>query len=293
MSDDNPGPGETGLLPPDDVEEPKPIPLGVRLFLIPAIIVAACGVILLIGRMLSTEPKSAAGYLDEIRSSGGNRRWQAAYELSTLLDREGMRVTPPVRDQMIRLFEEIEGRDPRVRRYLAICLGKIGDPAAVPAMIEALDDTDSDTQLYAVWALGAIGDPRGVAPLLPLAASPDGGLRTMVAYALGTLGTPEGLAELQRLLVDPAADVRWNAAAGLARHRDASGVEVIAQMLDRDALGELPDLTAAQQDEVILNGIRAVGMLGTRRLDAQLEELVTDDPSPNVRQAARSALAGR
>ena len=42
------------------------IPLGVRLFLIPFVIVLVCGAVLLIGRLLAGGPTTASEYLDDI-----------------------------------------------------------------------------------------------------------------------------------------------------------------------------------------------------------------------------------
>ncbi len=276
---------------PTPTPEPQPLPLGARLFLIPFLIVVACGLVLLIGRLLSAGPKTPGDYLEEIRSSGGNRRWQAAYELATTLDRQQMEVSPQVAGQMVALFQE-PARDPRVKRYMALCLGKIGDPQAVPALIEATADPDPDTRLYAVWALGAIQDPRAGPALAALVDAEDDGLRTMVAYSLGTVEGDAAVEGLAKLLHDPRTDVRWNAAAALARHGDPGGVELLGDMLDRPTV-EAAGLEGPQQDEVMLNALRALERLDDSRYDAKIAELKTADPSPTVRKAARAALEGR
>ena len=59
----------------------------------------------------------------------------------------------------MKAFEGAEADDPRVRRYLTLVLGRLGDPQAVPLLEGALADKDADTRLYAIWALGAVGDP--------------------------------------------------------------------------------------------------------------------------------------
>jgi len=277
-----------------DSEAPAtdPIPLGVRLFLIPFVIVLVCGAVLLIGRLLAGGPTTASEYLDDIRTAGGNRRWQAAYELSTLLDRTGMQVDAQVADQMVRLFEDVKGRDPQVRSYLALCLGKVGNPLAVPALIDALPGGEEpEIRLYAAWALGAIGDTTAAAPLAALVSDEDAGLRTMVAYSLGSLGGQRGLDTLAGMLEDPERDVRWNAATGLARQGSAQGLLVLGEMLDRDAPGRAT-MQPRQQEDVLLNAIQALEMLGSDRYDERLRVLENQDPSQAVRQAAREALAG-
>jgi HEAT repeat protein len=47
----------------------------------------------------------------------------------------------------------------------AVSLGRLGDPQAAEALINALGDGDERVRLKAIWALGAIGDPRAIPPL--------------------------------------------------------------------------------------------------------------------------------
>ena len=57
-TDQGPQPaGDAGNAEGDELPAKNPVPLGIRLFLIPFLIVGACGLVLLIGRMLSTEQR--------------------------------------------------------------------------------------------------------------------------------------------------------------------------------------------------------------------------------------------
>jgi epoxyqueuosine reductase len=47
-----------------------------------------------------------------------------------------------------------------LRRNVAVALGNARDPAAVPALGEALDDADALIRAHAAWALGRIGGAR-------------------------------------------------------------------------------------------------------------------------------------
>ena len=55
--------------------------------------------------------------------------------------------------------------------------------------------------------------------------------------------------------------------------RDAIAAGASAYLSKGTSFAEVPEMTPAQQEEVVLNGIRAVGMLGDRSLDAELERL--------------------
>jgi hypothetical protein len=60
---------------------------------------------------------------------------------------------------LIEAFRASTGDDPRVRRYLALTIGRLTPPLpaeAGPALVEALADGDSET-ISAIWALGSLG----------------------------------------------------------------------------------------------------------------------------------------
>jgi hypothetical protein len=128
---------------------------------------------------------------------------------------------------LVRAFEETRGGDPRVRRYLALAIGRLEPPLppeAVPALVASLDEpatswqpdwfsrfngwTESDITStdHDYWALGSRRSCRR--PALQCrwnhrrVATEDGRL------ALGAL--PRGpLAALRKALGDEAPDVRW------------------------------------------------------------------------------------
>jgi len=47
-----------------------------------------------------------------------------------------------------------------LRRNVALALGNIGDPIAVPALVKSLSHSESKVRSYAAWALGRIGGKR-------------------------------------------------------------------------------------------------------------------------------------
>ena len=62
------------------------------------------------------------------------------------------------------LIALLKDKDRAVREDAAIALGMIGDPTAVPALIEALQD--GQVKVRAIMALGMISDARAVEPLI-------------------------------------------------------------------------------------------------------------------------------
>lgn len=293
--------------PPGDVPGAEIAPrqstpfLVLQFFVFPLAIVAVCVAVFVIFGMIASEGKSARQYLDDVRTGGANRRWHAAFELAKVLQakKDPALEDPRFTDEVVRVFEAASADDPRVRRYLALALGRMGDPRAVPALLAAVDDagaggsrTDPETQVYAVWALGAIGDGQALPRLIDLARSDDPGLRKTAAHALGAFPGEESRQALTLALEDPVADVRWNAAVALARRRDPAAVPVLLGMLDRAALAAVPTLSEEQRVAAMIQGAEAAAVVPDPRLREALTRLRDGDANLKVREAARAALLG-
>ena len=274
--------------------------LAVQFFLIPLAVVAITALVYLGFRMMVTDDRSAQDYLAEIRTGGSNRRWPAAYELSRLM------ADPQVRSRdktlapgLIRAFEASKGDDPRVRRYLALALGRLDPPLpseAARLLTEALEDADSETRISAIWALGSAGGATVVPSLQRMYESTDSGIRKITVYALGALPGEAQIQTLRAALNDSAPDVQWNAAVALARHRDRESIRVLRRMLDRDYVNDAvkiparPDEDTDPVGDVMITGLRAVGALKDESLRERVTALSKTDRSLRVRQAAIDAL---
>ncbi len=128
----------------DLIEIKRPTSLLIaQFFLFPLIIIAICvGIFLLFG-YLTYEQKTAREYLNDVKTGSDICcRWQAAYELSNIISsqKERLRNTNFVND-LIKVYQSSRDEDPRVRRYLALTMGHLGDPRAVPALVEGLGRT--------------------------------------------------------------------------------------------------------------------------------------------------------
>jgi hypothetical protein len=275
--------------------------LAVQFFLIPLTVVAVTAGIYVGFRSLLADDRSASDYLTEIRTGGDNRRWPAAYELSRLMADPTVRASDETLvPGLLAAFEQSQGGDPMVRRYLALAIGRLDHPApprAVALLLAALDDpSDSETRLNAIWALGSLGAASAVPKLEALFASPDTGIRKMIVYALGAIPQAEGSAVLVTALNDPAPDVQWNAAVALARHGRREGLPVIQRMLDRAYLAGAVKLDPGTSDdvdpagEVMITGLQAAAALRDPSLRSRIEQISRGDRNLRVRQAALDAL---
>jgi HEAT repeat protein len=292
--------------------------LAVQFFLIPLAVVAITVSVYVGFRSLLADNRGPKDYVAEIQNGGSDRRWPAAYELSKLMDDPKVRADRSLGPALVGAFERAKEDDPRIRRYLALAIGRLDPPMsreAIAALSAALDEetrpasqdwvsrftgwstTDiGEVRISAIWALGASGDPAVAARLQPLYASPDAGIRKMVVYSLGALPGDTQVATLRTALRDEMPDVRWNAAIALSRHANHDGVPVLRQMLDRRYVEQTVKREPRQdvdQDpiaDVMIGGLRAAATLKDEQLRLTIERLSENDRSMKVRQSALEAL---
>lgn len=267
-----------------------------RLFVLPAIVtgivVCVLALYFLFGA-ITRDTRTADSYLAEVRGGQGNRRWQAAYELSRLL--ESSQTSAPAgtaATARAALREAVEkGDDPRVTRYLALALGRIGDRSAVQELTKVLTDTDAETRIYSAISLGRIGDRGATAALGAALSDEDAGVRKSAAYALGVLADPASSGPLRDALHDREIDVTWNAAVALARMGDPSGVDVLRSMADREFVERASQSEdPSTRSTVLVTAVKALVMLKDHQSEATLQKLAERDPDLSVRQAAIEAL---
>lgn len=273
--------------------------LAVQFFLIPLAVVGM--VVLVYGgfRMLLSTERTPQELLSDVRVGGRERRWPAAYELSRLLsDPETETQFPGLGTDLVQAFSDSDGDDPRVRRYLALALGRLNNPptTAVVALLASLEDPDTETRISVIWALASLGDETTVSDIARMYRSDDSGVRKMAVYALGIL-SPDGRdATLRTALEDPVADVQWNAAVALARHGSGDGMVIIRRMLDRSYVERMVTRTPTSEanidpvSEVIVSGLQAAASLGASELRSSIEALSESDANLRVREVALKAL---
>jgi HEAT repeat protein len=126
-------------------------------------------------------------------------------------------------------------------------LGEIGDPDAVPALIEALGDPT--ISWLAAESLGKIGDTRAVEPLIAVLGSDEKWLRRNAAEALGKLRATSAVETIIRLLADKKHDVRQISARALGQIGDERAVQALQGLLND------PDLKVREAALISINMI--------------------------------------
>lgn len=254
---------------PEPDERPRPFwVLALQFFLLP-LSIAAVAVLVYVGvRVLTRSEKGIPELVSDIRAGGRQKKWHAAFQLSTELERRKGKISREEADSVINLFEEkvlgrgphgkVPDEDPRVGQYLALCLARIADPRSSRPLREALAGAAADPQLriHCLLALGHLQDPAVIPEIVQqvlLAPDPDGGVRSMAAYTLGSLARADAPKERRGAdwtrLVQKARDalfmameqdkerqVRWNAAVALAQTGDRRASRGLAEMLDAEAV---------------------------------------------------------
>lgn len=253
------------------------------------IVAVAVAVFFLFGQLASDE-QGIPDYLNELQSGGRRERWQAAYQLSQLINVGEAAKHPNLVHDVVRVYQESKDDDPRIRQYLSMVLGKLGDRRATPLLVEALDDPSVDTRIYAALALGQLRDPAAIPSLIAQLSSDERDVRKTAAYALGAIGDRRAVEPLVRTLADPVADVRFNAAIALARFDDRRGLPVLREMLHRGRLARIEGMRPEQMEATILAAIPAIERVAPDEAKPLLEALATSDPSLQVQSAAKEAV---
>jgi len=134
--------------------------------------------------------------------------------------------------------------DTQVIDSCLVALGHLGNPEAVPLILDHRTNTDPDVRFAVAFALSCFADdPAAIEALLQLMDDPDPDVRDWATFGLGVQGnadTPEIREALVERLDDGNPDTREEAVAGLGKRKD---------------LRVLPDLLELLQQEEVSYGV--------------------------------------
>ncbi len=263
--------------------------LFLKLFIVPAGIVAVALGIFLLGTFALQHPKTAEQYLQELKSDSTSRRWQSAYELSRMLAQgQNIQFNAGLREELVKTFDESRKDDSQLKQYLALVLGHLKEKSAVPALSRAVHDPSVDVRVYSLWALGNIEDPSGGPAALEALSDQDQGVRRMAVGALSALRYEPAKFALEKNLEDESHQaLRYDSALALARLKDPKAVPVLLEMMGLKASG-------GAGDEIIqsakLSAIEGYKELKDEKLREKVMDLSKNEPDLKVREAAMQAL---
>jgi HEAT repeat protein len=297
-------------------EKSKLATLTVQLVVIPLAVVLFCVALAGLFIWLTTERKGLDDYLNALRASSGeqrtqqaqyllnyiqdSKRWQGIFDVTAQIsaDRDQfLAKNPHAIADILQVFNESKGQDPRTRRYLALVLGLLGDRTAVTALRDGLDDGDAETLKNCVWALGRIGDEGSALRIINLTHSDESSVRLMAVYVLGSMDTPDARHVLEASLNDPDELVKWNAAFGLANKGSPAAWDVLTRLLDKEYVDRVTELMPREGRplEENIQRYRVAAVVWVAKLDPTkarplLEKMSTSEADLQVRNAAIQQL---
>jgi len=299
--------------PTSDIPKESPRAILFQFVLFPlGIVCVGVAIFLLFGR-LATEEHTIPDYLNAIRAGSSHERWQAAYQLSKSLKRGEAKRYPNLEEQVANLYRASKSDDPRIRQYLSMVLGTIGDRLSAnhprlkftapptgwcswycfgPRVTakQVLDNRETDTRLYALIALGELKDPASVPRLIEATHDSDKDVRKTAFYALGEIHDPKAVDSLVAGLDDQVPDVRWNAAIALAQFGDRRAAPVLRAMLDRGMLDRVTGIREDQKEDAMIVALSVYPKLVGAEARPELQKIAASDPSLRVRDAAKQAM---
>ena len=290
--------------------------LVVQLVVIPLVVLLFCVAVAGLFIWLTSERKGFDDYLNALRANSGERRsqqaqyllnyiqtakrWQGIFDVTAQIsaDREQfLAKNPHAVADIVQVFEESKGQDPKTRRYLALVLGLLKDRQAVAALRSGLNDGDAETAKNCLWALGRLGDEDSVVRMIELTRHDEPAVRLMAVYALGSTRSPQARRVLEASLNDPDELVKWNAAFGLANQGSPAAWDVLARLLDKEYVDRVTQLMP-QEDRPLrenLSRYRVAAVVWAAKLDPTraallLEKMSISETDLQVRNAAIQQL---
>src|SRR5437870_3686623 len=242
----------TSHVPRSDVPTETPRNVLFQFVIFPLGVVCVAVVVFLLFGKLAGEEHTIPDYLNEIRSGSAHERWQAAYQLSKSLKRGEAARYPNLEQDVASIYIQSKTDDPRIRRYLSMVLGNLGDRRATPLLLDGLNDRDADNRIYVLMALGELRDPLSIPAIDKAASDSDKDVRKTAYFTLGEIGNAAAVPALASGLEDEVPEVRWNAAMSLSRFNDRRAVPILREMVDRSRLNEDRDMREDQKDDVMI-----------------------------------------
>ena len=256
-------------------------------FVVPFLIAVFSVLLFAAVRILTMEKQTVYDFLDDVKTGGLPKRWQAAFELSKILANPAL-VPPDSKfdNEIIRAFDAAKNDDNRVRQYLALAMGRTGKSVFIDPLLNGLKE-EKEENLYAmIYALGLLKDLKAVPAISAYLGHPDSRIRLVAVMALGNIGDPQVVNLLKKTLNDTEPNVQWDSAVALAKLHDRSGRAVLLKLLDRGYLAKFPEVDVQEQTHVVLVALEAAGPLNDPPLNEAISRLAHGDQNMNVRKLA-------
>ncbi len=261
-------------------------------FLIPFMIAIFGATFFLLFKFITYETNDASELLNQVKIGSASKRWQSAFELSKLLNTPD-RIPKDIsfKNQMVSIYKHSIHDDPLVRSYLALAMGMTGDSFYDQTILEGLEDENIESRIAAIQAMGMIKSKIGTEKLLFIADNCKNTQEKLAAtISLGLIGDDKATSHLINLLEDEEPNIRWDAAIGLAKMGNNSGLYIIESLLDREYLNGFPEVDERERTKAIMVAIEVSSILQDKKLKTKLVSLAESDKNLKIRNAAIKTL---
>lgn len=260
-------------------------------FVIPFLIAVFCILLFTAVHLLTKEEHTLYDFLQDVKTGGSTKRWQAAFELSKILTNPQLVPREPrFVEALSKAFRDSKTDDPRVRQYLALAMGRTENAQFLNVLTEDIENEREETLYAVIYALGMLKSKEGSQVLLPYLKHENSRIRSAAVVALGNIGNTDSLNSLKQALNDQEPNVQWGAALSLAKMGDTAGENIIRLLLDRNYLSRFKEVDQQEQTQMVLMAVDAASVINSPRLKEQLENLSGYDPNMKVRSAALEAM---
>lgn len=261
-------------------------------FLVPFMIAIFGAIFFLLFRFITFETDDASELLNQVKIGSATKRWQAAYELSKVLNNpKTIPSDVSFKSQMVSSYKHSINDDPLVRAYLAIAMGATGDSFYANALVVGLNDDSRESRLAAIQAVGMVKAENALSELARIVKNSDyQDERLAATMSIGFIGDSASIPLLNKLLDDEEPNIRWDAAVALAKMGEKSSVPIIENLMDREYLSSFPQLDYKEVNNVLLIAIEASKMVKDVRFESKLGILAESDENLKIRDAAMKTL---
>ena len=182
------------------------------------------------------------------------------------------------------LLEDLKSPDSLRRITAAGVLGRLGNVAAVPALVTALYDSDADVAREAASSLGILGNDAAVEPLMAVLNNRDGFFHSVVRIAatnsLGQLRDLRAVVPLLNAIRDPNAEASAEAIRAIANLPDPRALPALLEVVRNEHNFYLPTTRRA--------AILGLAQIGGPQADCELHFVANNEwEDATIRAAAQ------
>ncbi len=260
-------------------------------FVVPFLIAVFSVLLFAAVRLLTMEKQTVSDLLEEIKSGGATKRWQAAFELSKVLSNpQSFPTDENFSRELIKAFNQSEHDDNRVRQYLALAMGRTGKDIFIDPILTGLKNEKEENLYTDIYALGILRAKKAVPTISSYLDHSDSHIRLAAVMALGDIGEKQSINLLKKALNDSEPNVQWETSIALAKLNDASGRDILLKLLDRNYLSKFPEVDIQEQTHIVLTTIAVAANLHDPQITEMIKHLAETDQNMNVRKLAMSVF---